>query len=83
MVPDLDMRIRERLAGYGCCEGYRNPDLDRVRAAVLAVLGCHPSMPVGILDGQLKAVCNVCNEPYPCREVRYIAVALGLEVSGA
>lgn len=83
MTGDLTREIHARLAGFGCCEGYTNPNIDQARAAVLAALGFHPYTPTGIVDGRVLAVCNGCNAPYPCREVRFIARALGIEVEDA
>jgi hypothetical protein len=80
MTTDLLPAIHGRLARFGCCEGYTNPGLDQARAAVAAALGCHPAIPYGIVDGQVTSVCNKCNEPWPCMEVRLIARALGVEV---
>lgn len=92
---DLVHEIHAQLAGFGCCEGYRNPGLDQARAAVLAALGFHPYTPTGIVDEKvydengsfrmtrpkMLAVCNTCNVAYPCNEVRAIATVLGVEVA--
>lgn len=67
---DLAARIHAKLAGQGCCEGFQHPGIDAMRNALVAVLGCHPSG-----DG----ICMGCGETMPCREVRFIAQALGVE----
>jgi len=60
------------MARFGCCEGYSQPDIDAMRSAITAVLGCHPAG---------NATCLGCGEELPCREVRFVAAALGVPIA--
>lgn len=73
-MTDLVSRIHTRLAREGCCKGYQHPGIDAMRSALVAILGCHPP-----LDAN-RLACLGCGEAYPCREVRFIAAALKVEI---
>lgn len=81
-MSDLQSSLAARLAGFGCCEGYENSGLNQTRSAVIAILACHPAIPYGIVNGRLTSVCNTCNQPWPCPEVRLIARVINVEVPG-
>jgi len=68
---ELVAGIHAKMAPFGCCEGYSQPDVDAMRTAITAVLGCHPAS---------SATCLGCGEKLPCREVRFIAAALGVAI---
>lgn len=72
-VADPADAVRNKMAGFGCCEGYRNDGIARPRAAVNAILGLHTCGP----ESENPA-CLGCGKPYPCLEVRLIAKAIGV-----
>ncbi len=70
-MTDLLVAIHAKLARGGCCEGYSHTGIDQMRSALTAVLDCHSR-------GDVE--CMGCGESWPCREVRFIAAALKVEV---
>lgn len=77
---DIETQIRDVLADFGCCEGYQNNGITKSRAALHAILGCHPR---GFAFEPEEPACLGCGEPYPCREVKFIARALGLKIESS
>ena len=68
---ELVAGIHVRMASFGCCERFSQPDIDAMRTAITAVLGCHPAS---------NATCLGCGKELPCRKVRFIAAALNLSL---